>query len=274
MKKLDRKNQSKFTLIELLVVIAIIAILAAMLLPVLGRAKEKARRILCAGNLHQMGIAANSFANDFESRVPRGYRQANSYPWASWMRWGWDNMTPGSYWGGFGIGEYSDDWQWQCGHTLETWAEYGFELEMFRCPSGDVNGHPFYKGGWDNEFAIHYTYVGGYGDLIATPVGGSSGSAIQNVYLPVNTLGDNNMDTKILSADNYYSDLGSTWLTPHPANDGNLSSGEPLFPEFQNLLFGDGHVEGISNNYNTFMTASNASWRLNGFSIYWAWEGN
>jgi len=113
-------SRSAFTLAELLVVIAVIAILAALLFPILSMAKAQAQRTQCVSNLHQLGVGLQIFLSDYQ-RYPTGGRDTNS-------------DLPGWFWaeqlerGGLGIANPPTNW---------------YQTGVWSCPSGwwpdDVN---------------------------------------------------------------------------------------------------------------------------------------
>ena len=100
-------------MIELLTVIAIIGILAAILIPVVGRVRESARMSTCQSNLRQWHAAWLMFANDNNGRVPPGqYQRPSDNRWIPWTRalgvyagyeFAWDDGEPGRAWMFYGL---------------------------------------------------------------------------------------------------------------------------------------------------------------------------
>lgn len=81
-----KKSLRAFTLIELLVVVAIIALLIAILLPSLGKAREKANAVQCLANLRSLGQAAFMYQTDNQGFFPSAGNNGNQYNW-DWIHW-------------------------------------------------------------------------------------------------------------------------------------------------------------------------------------------
>jgi prepilin-type N-terminal cleavage/methylation domain-containing protein/prepilin-type processing-associated H-X9-DG protein len=117
-------SRRAFTLVELLVVIAIIAVLAALLLPALSRARQQAQRTACVSNLRQQGLAWRLFLDEHEGRfpdrrdlkaaLPGGYR-----PWTTWPP-----SDPRAGWAAAVLGETNNlKAVWTCPSAqLPTWT--------------------------------------------------------------------------------------------------------------------------------------------------------
>ncbi len=132
------RDKTGFTLIELLVVIAIIAVLAALLLPALSRAKQKGQQAVCLSNLRQIGLAFEMYLNehndrfpdrrDLKSSLPGGYR-----PWTSWPP-----SDPRAGWAAANFQNYCPDLNvWSCPAAVNSTT--GNAIQSVQAASNDTN---------------------------------------------------------------------------------------------------------------------------------------
>ena len=147
------RKQAAFTLIELLVVIAIIAILAALLLPALARAKDKAKSIKCASNCKQLGLALLLYAEDYNQRLPDLIDLPAISPLPPGHTWYFTRIIDGGYLGKSTAHVWSNNTSiWRCPSVMdedvsnlagERWGGYGpcgavirYQMDQYYRPLG------------------------------------------------------------------------------------------------------------------------------------------
>lgn len=167
------KRHNGFTLIELLVVISIIALLIALLLPALARAKSLAMQIQCASNMRQIGVAMQEYSNEFAGEYPPTCSVLDPFGWYSlttspvaavnYPTWGLGLL----YYDSFGVvgstmvnpqpGILSPTAQ---GISLIYSTQPGYFTQNVFVPSAVYNAQGLITNWWNNGFPIYsgYTY--------------------------------------------------------------------------------------------------------------------
>jgi len=290
------KPRSAFTLVELLVVIAIIALLVAILMPSLDRAKELTRVAVCASNLHQIGLIAPTFAADHTLRLPGGTHRRYDGRW--WLpgsghqiRLGSGGLegTPGGYpieghdeYDPYSGGMYPPPLKaWQAfGTSYDTYSRYADLRKLGDCPGNDrapiLQQWPADNTGW---LRVDYAIV----MAMHVPVGREHEYAWtfdDSVPPPMLRTSDGSASDRILAADlvmvppemwSWHPNWANWAQVNHATALPDAGGVTNLVPWVQNRVMADGHVERLTEaDYPNGLHELNASMpTYNHYSYFW-----
>jgi prepilin-type N-terminal cleavage/methylation domain-containing protein/prepilin-type processing-associated H-X9-DG protein len=220
LKSVPLMRRRAFTLIELLVVIAIIAILAAILFPVFGRARENARRSSCQSNLKQIGLGILQYVQDYDETLPRSRLYFPPGGGGNWRPWQ-NGINP-----------------------------YVKSTQLFRCPSNNSNNVRI--GNSSPAIAVSYVAISGCGNYSASNIGGSGRPAMPHDDGTATALAPTVLSQLIVPSETLLvaelpvilSD-GTTWDDPYTwcTTAKTMEAQDHLGTS--NYLFSDGHVKAM-----------------------------